>query len=48
MQEGVIHVYVTTNERAIAEAYQVERQKKHLERVFKREVVIHFTEEGWK
>ena len=39
---------VTTSKRAIAEAYQAERQKKHIERVFKRDVEINFTEEGWK
>ena len=38
---------VTTSERAIAEMYQAERQKKHIERVFKRQVVINFSEEGW-
>ncbi|MEK4228551.1 Ppx/GppA phosphatase family protein [Solibacillus sp. FSL H8-0538] len=46
--DDIIHVVVTTSERAIAEAYQVERQKKHIERVFKRSVIIHFNEEGWK
>lgn len=42
-----VQVNISTTERAIAEAYQVERQKKHLERVFKREVIIRFTEERW-
>ncbi len=32
----------------MAEVYQAERTKKHIERVFKRQVVIHFREEGWK
>ncbi|MER2190910.1 MAG: Ppx/GppA phosphatase family protein [Solibacillus sp.] len=42
-----LRLEVTTKERAIAEAYQVERQKKHIERVFKKTLNIVFNEEGW-
>lgn len=42
-----IEIKVTTSERAIAEMTQAERQKKHIERVFKREVKLEFNEEGW-
>lgn len=42
-----LRLEVTTKERAIAEAYQIERQKKHIERVFKKNIHIVFIEEGW-
>lgn len=42
-----LRLEVFTSERAIAEAYQVDRQKKHIERVFKKEIKIVFKEEGW-
>lgn len=42
-----LRLEVTTKERAIAEAYQVERQKKHVERVFKKTMNIVFKAEGW-
>lgn len=42
-----LRLEVTTTERAIAEAYQVERQKKHIERVFKKDLHIVFKKEGW-
>lgn len=42
-----IEIKVTTSERAIAEMTQAERQKKHIERVFKSEVKLNFNEEGW-
>ena len=44
--DEVIHVSVTTSKRAIAEAYQADRQKKHIERVFKKDVEINFTVGG--
>ena len=43
-----IHIHIVTKDRAVAEVYQAERTKKHIERVFKRQVVIHFEEERWK
>lgn len=42
-----LRLEVTTKERAIAEAYQIERQKKHIERVVKKSINIVFNEEGW-
>ena len=44
----IIHIHIVTRDRAVAEVYQAERTKKHIERVFKRQVVIHFSEERWK
>jgi len=46
--QDIIHIHIVTREPAMAEVYQAERTKKHIERVFKRQVVIHFREEGWK
>lgn len=43
-----IHINVVTRDRAVAEVYQAERTKKHIERIFKRQVAIHFSEERWK
>ena len=40
--DGVVHIYVTTSIRPVSEIYEVERTKKHLERIFKQEVCIHF------
>ncbi|MGM9949791.1 MAG: Ppx/GppA family phosphatase [Lysinibacillus sp.] len=48
MVDGVIHLQVVVKGSAIAEIYEAERTKKHIERVFKREVQIHFKEERWK
>lgn len=48
MADGVIHVNIIVKGSAIAEIYQAEKTKKHIERVFKREVQIHFKEERWK
>lgn len=45
-KENVVHAIITTKKNAIAEKYQAERQKKHLERLFKVPVTIHFTLEG--
>ncbi|WP_332649596.1 Ppx/GppA family phosphatase [Lysinibacillus sp. 54212] len=47
IRDAAIHMYIIVSESAVAEIYQVERTKKHLERVFKGEVQIHFSEEGW-
>lgn len=41
-----IQLVITTNERAIAELAQAEKQKKHIERVFKKTVQLVFNEEG--
>ena len=43
--QDTVHIYIMTKERAMAEVYQAERTKKHIERVFKKQVVIHFEEE---
>ena len=48
MVDGVIQIHVVVKGSAIAEIYEAERTKKHIERVFKREVQIHFKEERWK
>lgn len=40
------HIEVLTSERAIAEMAQAEKQKKHIERVFKSEVRLKFKEAG--
>ncbi|MCH7320757.1 Ppx/GppA family phosphatase [Solibacillus sp. MA9] len=40
-------IEVMTSERAIAEMAQVEKQKKHIERVFKKNITIVFNVEGW-
>ncbi|MEO4054306.1 Ppx/GppA family phosphatase [Solibacillus sp. CAU 1738] len=45
--KGEIHIFVTTKGSAAAEIYEAEKQKKHIERVFKQYVCIRFTEEGW-
>ncbi|MGN7477150.1 Ppx/GppA phosphatase family protein [Solibacillus silvestris] len=42
-----LQIQVMTSERAIAELAQAERQKKHIERVFKCEIKLIFKEEGW-
>ena len=42
-----LQIEVITTERAIAELAQAEKQKKHIERVFKSEVKLLFKEEGW-
>lgn len=44
--EDHIRLIITTNERAIAELAQAEKQKKHIERVFKKTVQLVFREEG--
>lgn len=41
-----IHVMVTADQSHMAEIYQSERQKKHIERVFKKPVQIHFYKKG--
>ena len=46
--QDIIHVHIETRDRAVAEVYEAERTKKHIERIFKRQVVIHFSEERWK
>lgn len=44
-----IQIEMITSERAIAEMAQAEKQKKHIERVFKKSVELVFkVEEGWK
>ena len=48
MIEEAVHIHVLVKGSAIAEVYQAEKTKKHIERVFKREVQIHFKEERWK
>ena len=48
MVDGKIHIQIIVKGSAIAEVYEAERTKKHIERVFKREVLIHFKEERWK
>lgn len=45
--QDIVEIKVTTSERAIAEMTQAERQKKHIERVFKSEVKLEFNEKGW-
>lgn len=44
--DEVLHMHILVRENAVAEMYQVGRTKKHLERVFKRVLQIHFIEEG--
>lgn len=44
----LVNVNVYTTESAVAEVYQASKTKKHIERVFRREVVIHFIEKGMK
>ncbi|WP_431029309.1 Ppx/GppA family phosphatase [Lysinibacillus sp. LZ02] len=46
--DEMVQVDVTVEGSAVAEIYQAERTKKHMERIFKCEVSIHFHEEGWK
>ena len=41
-KEGKVHVFVTTCDSAVSEKYQANRTKKHLERIFRQEVEIHF------
>ncbi|QBK25466.1 Ppx/GppA family phosphatase [Ureibacillus thermophilus] len=41
----VLYVYVKN--RAMAEEYRAENQKKHIERLFKKKVMIEFINEGW-
>lgn len=48
MIDQVIHIQVIIKGSAIAEIYQAEKAKKHIERVFKREVQLHFKEERWQ
>lgn len=45
-QPGAITVEVYTKQSAVAEIYYAERQKKHIERVFKKPVTILFVEKG--
>ncbi|ATP39181.1 exopolyphosphatase [Solibacillus sp. R5-41] len=45
--EDYIRLVITTNERAIAELAQAEKQKKHIERVFKKTVQLVFNNERW-
>lgn len=45
VDEAVV-VKVYTTESAVAEVYQASKTKKHIERVFKKEVVIEFIEKG--
>lgn len=40
--DAVVNVFITTSERAVSEIYEAERTKKHLERIFKQPVCIHF------
>ncbi|GLC87665.1 Ppx/GppA phosphatase family protein [Lysinibacillus piscis] len=44
--EGYVQVDITTKRNAVAEKYQVNRHKKHLERVLKLPIQINFIEEG--
>ncbi|RHW39819.1 Ppx/GppA family phosphatase [Lysinibacillus yapensis] len=44
--DEVIHVNVLTEYKPMAEIYQSERQKKHIERIFKKPVQIHFYKKG--
>ncbi len=39
----VVHIYAKTKERAVAEIYQTNRTKKHIERMLKKEVQIYFS-----
>ncbi|RKI98267.1 hypothetical protein D7X33_52605 [Butyricicoccus sp. 1XD8-22] len=41
-EDNVIVVYIEAKNSAMAEKYQAERQKKHLERIFKQPVKIEF------
>lgn len=41
----ILYVYVTN--RAMAEIYRAENQKKHIERLFKKKLKIEFNNEGW-
>lgn len=47
-QDEVVQIELITTGRAIAELAQAEKQKKHIERVFKCEVQLMLNEEGWK
>lgn len=44
----VLQIQIVTAERAIAEMAQAEKQKKHIERVFRKNIQLIFNEEGWK
>ncbi|MEG0383627.1 MAG: Ppx/GppA phosphatase family protein [Solibacillus sp.] len=46
--EDHIQLVISTSERAIAESAQAEKQKKHIERIFKKTVQLVFNEEGRK
>ncbi|MDN4492335.1 Ppx/GppA family phosphatase [Ureibacillus aquaedulcis] len=46
--DEVIHVIVEATHLPMAEIYQSERQKKHIERLFKKPVQIHFYKKGEK
>lgn len=41
-----LNIFVTKS--SVAEKYQAERHKKHLERVLKKTITLNFIEEGWK
>ncbi len=45
-RENDIIAIITANKSAMAEKYQAERQKKHIERLFKQPVTIQFIEKG--
>lgn len=47
MNDDAVHMYIFVRDSAVAEIYEAERTKKHLERMLKRVVQIHFCEEGW-
>lgn len=41
-EDGLIKVYVTTEDHAVSEKYQAQRTKKHIERIFRQDVDIYF------
>jgi len=45
-KENGIHITISAKKSAVAEKYQAERQKKHLERLFKKPVTVQFIEKG--
>ena len=44
--EDVVHINIVASKHPMAEIYQSERQKKHIERIFKKPVNIQFLKEG--
>lgn len=47
-EDDFVHLNIYVKKNGMAEKYQAERHKKHLERVLKTTINLHFIEEGWK